>query len=194
MPPTTRAPAFTVTKTDAIRLLASPLRQAIVDLIVGRGALSVAELSELLGKPADRLYYHVKRLVAVGVLTEGEQQPTNGRPQTLFDVPARPVRLRYQPHSPTNRKAVQRVVDGMLRTARRDFSHGFVPGVEVEGPRRELWAARAEANLTPSELEKLNRILAQALDLMTAARGREHAPSGARPHQLTFVSSPGREP
>lgn len=190
MPPTTRSRAFTVTRTDAIRLLASPLRQSIVDLTVGHGALSVAELSELLGKPADRLYYHVKRLAAVGLLIDTEQQPTNGRPQTLFDVPARPVMLRYQPGSPTNRKAVQRVVDGMLRAARRDFSRAFVPGVEAEGPRRQLWAGRAEANLTPSEVAELNRLLSAAQDLMTALRGREHAPPGAQPHQLTWVSSP----
>src|SRR5262245_60587836 len=190
MPPATRSPAFTVTRTDAIRLLASPLRQAIVDLIIGRGALSVAELSELLGKPADRLYYHVKRLVAVGLLVEGEQQPTNGRPQTLFDVPGRPLYLRYQPQSSSNRRAVQRVVDGMLRAARRDFSRGFAPGVEAEGPQRQLWAARTEANLTPSEVAELNRILTKALDLLMASRSREHAPAGAQLHQLTWVSSP----
>ena len=190
MPSTTRSPAFIVTKTDAIRLLASPLRQSIVDLIVGHGPLSVAELSELLGKPADRLYYHVKRMVAVGLLIEGEQEPTNGRPGTLFDVPARPVMLRYQPQSPSNRKSVQGVVDGMLRAARRDFSRGFVPGVETEGPQRQLWAGRAEANLTPSEVAELNRLLAAAQDLMTELRGREHAPPGAQPHQLTWVSSP----
>lgn len=185
-----RAEACVIDRPAAIRLLASPLRQAMLDVIAAEGPLSVAELSRLLRSPADRLYYHVKRLTAVGLLVVS---PGRGsRSEARFDVPGRPMHVRYQPDSASNRRAVVRVAEGMLRAARRDFARGFRAGVEGEGPKRRLWASRVEGNLTSTEIARLNRLLSAALTLVLSAR-RRGGPT-ARGHQLTWVSSPIREP
>jgi hypothetical protein len=174
----------------AIRLLASPLRQAMMDAVASEGPLSVADLSRRLRRPADRLYYHVKRLVAAELLL-----PLGGdasRSEARFDVPGRPMYIRYQPGSSSNRRAVVRMADGMLRAARRDFALGFRAGVEGEGPGRRLWVSRVEGHLTHGQLVRLNELLAAALELVLA--GRNVGDPTVRGHQLTWVSSPIREP
>jgi hypothetical protein len=52
--------AYVIRDARAVRLLASPLRQAMLDHIAAEGAATVAALSERLKRPADRLYYHVR--------------------------------------------------------------------------------------------------------------------------------------
>lgn len=186
--PIRRRGAYIINRPAAIRMLASPLRQAIVDAVAAEGPLSVAELSQRLRRPADRLYYHVKRLVAVGLLVVSVGH--GPRPEERFDLPGGPMLIRYQPESSANRRAVVRVVEGMLRAARRDFARGFRPEVTAEGPKRRLWASRVEGNLTSAEIARLNRLLSAALALVLSARKRE-GPS-ARAHQLTWISSPIR--
>src|SRR3954463_6659873 len=53
-----------------IRALASPIRQDILDAVTAIGPCSVAQLAVALGKPADGLYYHIRRLLDVGLLME----------------------------------------------------------------------------------------------------------------------------
>lgn len=184
-----RSAAHVIERPDAIRLLASPLRQAILDAVSADGPLSVAELSAVLRRPPDRLYYHVKRLRAAGLLVFAPT--TSGGREARFDVAGRPMFIRYAPHEAANRRAVVGVMDGMLRAARRDFVRGFRTGVEGEGSRRRLWASRVEGTLTGAELERLNRLLSEAIALVMSGRRRPDA--DARAHQLTWVSSPARE-
>lgn len=181
--------AHVIERSDAIRALASPLRQAILDAVSADGPLSVAELSGMFSRPPDRLYYHVKRLLAAGLLVPAPI--TVGGREARFDVVGRPMYIRYAPREAANRRAVVSVVEGMLRAARRDFIRGFRVDVEGEGPRRRLWASRVEGTLTGAEIERLNRILSEAIELVMSGRRRPDV--GARVHQLTWVSSPARE-
>ena len=55
----------------AIRLLASPVRQEIVDTLEALGGeASVAELAAEVGRAADGLYYHLRLLVRGGLIDE----------------------------------------------------------------------------------------------------------------------------
>ena len=173
----------------AIRLLASPLRQAILDAVSADGPLSVAELSGVCRRPPDRLYYHVKRLLAVGLLVPAPNG--GGRREASFDVAGRPMYIRYNPGIEANRRAVVGVMNGMLRAARQDFSHGFRAGVKGEGPRRRLWVGRVEGTLTETEIGRLNRLLSEAVALVMSSWRRPGR--NTRTHQLTWVSSPARE-
>lgn len=152
--------------------------------------MSVAELSDVCRRPADRLYYHVKRLTAAGLLMTVPNG--TGNREARFDVAGRPMYIRYDPREGANRRAVVGVMNGMLRAARRDFTRGFRRGVEGQGPRRRLWVSRVEGRLTDLDIEHLNRLLSRAIALVMS--GRRRPGRRARVHQLTWVSSPGREP
>ena len=184
-----RSTPHVIERHGAIRLVASPLRQAILDAVSADGPLSVADLSEMCHRPPDRLYYHVKRLLAAGLLIPAPEDA--GAREARFDVAGRPMYIRYDPGNAANRGAVVGVMNGMLRAARRDFSRGFRAGVAGNGPRRRLWVSRVEGTLTDAEIERLNRLLFAAIALVMS--GRRRPGRGARVHQLTWVSSPGRE-
>jgi DNA-binding transcriptional ArsR family regulator len=186
---TRRSAAYIIDQPGAIRILASPFRQAILDAVSADGPLSVAELSAVFRRPPDRLYYHVKRLLAAGLLVSAPS--ADGRREARFDVAGRPMLIRYSPREATNRRAVVGVMNGMLRAARRDFIRGFRAGVEGEGPRRRLWFSRVEGTLTAREVESLNRLLSETIALVMG--GRRRPDPDARGHQLTWVSSPARE-
>src|SRR5688572_15611419 len=108
-----------------IRALASPIRQDILDTVMAIGPCSVADVARALGRRADGLYYHIRRLIGVRLLVgmgEGELQ---------LDVPRKSMYLVYDPSDRRNRAAVLRVISALLRSAGRTFRKGFRPGVAV---------------------------------------------------------------
>jgi hypothetical protein len=143
--------------------------------------------------PADRLYYHVKLLQRAGLIVANGGKAANGRSEAKFDVPGRPVYLRYDPASAANRRAVGKVVESILRTARRDFVRALTdPAVKVSGKDRNLWTARIHGNLSKRDLVEVNDLFHQLITLMSRSSGK--LPPRGKLHQLTFSFSPtGRE-
>jgi DNA-binding transcriptional ArsR family regulator len=173
---------------DRIRCLASPVRQEIVDTLQALGTGSAAELAAQLGRPADGLYYHLRSLLAAGLVEAAGHRGEGRRREAVYSLPARDgLRLAYDPHDAANVEAVTEVVGSMLRVAGRDFVSGFRPELAVcEGPRRNLWAARLKGWLTGSELEEVHELLGRVSELLD--RPRESAEQ--RLHSLTFVLAP----
>ena len=170
-----------------IRLLASPVRQAIVDTLETSGALSAAGLAAILGYPADALYHHLRLLTRAGFLTSVGRAGKVGRPGAVFALRLKPTRLHYDPSDRQNRSAVTAVVASMLREATRTFARGMLRRPVVEGRRRNLWAGRRTGWLTPSELQELNTLLGRIIQLMEQGTpGREKA----RLYAMTFALSP----
>jgi hypothetical protein len=191
--------AYWISDAKAIRLLGSPLRQAIIDRIVSGGPTSVAQLAGSLSRPADRLYYHIKLLVRAGLLVE--RAAIGGRVEAAYDVPGRPMLLDYGSTVGKQRRAVARVVDALMRSGQRDFRRSVSDkSLRVEGPLRELWSGRAEGLLSPADLAALNKHLQAAVMVLLRA---EHAPA-SRPasqrsaprkrYQLTWSLSPAGSP
>lgn len=183
---------YTVAEPRQIAALAVPVRQAIVDAVAGGGPCSIATLAAQLGRPASGLYHHVRALARVGLLVAGDATPgAAGRPAVLYDVPGRSLRIRYAPDVRATRAPMQRVVGAMTRLASREFNAGYREGVRVDGPRRDLWASRAEAWLTDAQIERANALLEEMLTLFTPS-GLPRA-RGARLRSLVFVLAPGRD-
>jgi hypothetical protein len=183
---------YIIESASAIRLLASPLRQAIVDAIVARGSSTIVELSRLLHRPADRLYYHVRLLQRAGLLIASDGRAVRGRAEARFDVPGRPMSIRYEPGSATNRRAVGRVVDGMMSSARRDFRAAIESkSANVQGPFRNLWAGRAQGALSPADVRELNALIVRITELMRRSSRSEAADRHS--HQFTWIFSRSSE-
>jgi hypothetical protein len=172
---------------ELIRAIRSPVRQEILDKAQALGPFSIAELAHVVGRPADGLYYHVKALLAVGLLQPAGERGAGRRREALYQTPAPEdgLWLVYDPTDPANVGAVNGVVGGMLRLTERSFAAAFRPGAVCAGPYRDLWAVRNEGWLTDDELREVNRTLARLRELFAAPR-RE----GSRLHALTFVLTP----
>jgi DNA-binding transcriptional ArsR family regulator len=161
---------------SAITVLASPVRQELVDTVEALGGVAtIAELAEQLGRPADGLYYHVEILRRAGLLVAAaERRSRAGRNERRYGTPTRggkKLALVYQPHDTRNATAVRGVVGSMLRIARRDFDRALTGDVTVDGPRRELWAARGTGWVSDAELAEINRLLIQLSGHLRRPRG-----------------------
>ena len=147
-----------ITRTDQLSALASPVRQEIVDVLSRMGASALVDIAGVLGRPADRLYYHVRVLLGVGILVPAGSRNRAGREEALFRTAAPELALRYAPSSHGQDRAVVAIIASMMRLGIRDFRRAFASGgARVEGPRRELWALRTTGWLTPSGVAGLNR-------------------------------------
>lgn len=152
------------------------------------GPASVADLARELGRPADGLYYHVKALLAAGLLVAAGERGEGRRRETLYTTasPREVLRLLYDPADARNVEAVTAAVSGMLRVTVRNFAEAFRPGVAAcQGKRRNLWAARTTGWLAEEDLEEVNELLRRLADVLQRPRGE-----GKRLHALTFVIAP----
>ena len=173
-----------------IEALASGPRQAVVDHLEALGALSVAQLARLLGRPADSLYHHLRLLARVGLVRAAIGHGRHGRSCALYELAGRDLRLDYEFARPTKRSAIGRVTRAFVRTASRDFERALARAdVAVAGPRRELWACRRVACLSLADLEQLNELLQRAVRAMQR-HNRDNAGAADRLYGLTFVLAP----
>jgi len=183
-----RKQPFFVKDVRQIRLLGSPLRQALIDTIVSSGPCNVGTLSRMLGRPMDRLYYHLRLLEKAGLVIARNVKPGVERRDTEFDVPGRPIQLQYDLRNAANRRAVAAVVRSIGRAAQTDFARSLNdPESVVSGSERNLWSGRAQARLSPAELAEVNRHVQDVMQIMANARGRI---DGNRLLQFTFSLSP----
>jgi DNA-binding transcriptional ArsR family regulator len=174
-----------VRRIPQLAALAAAARQEIVDVLEQMGTVSVSELADALGRPADALYFHLRTLVRVGLVRQAGYRRRPGGKEALYRT-ARPVlQLRYEPANAGNRRAVSRIVGSMLRLANRDFQRSFRAGqVVVSGAHRELWAWRKVGRLSPEQLRRLNRRVLGLVRDMSAAR------RGGRLYAVTLVLTP----
>jgi hypothetical protein len=170
-----QTPGGVIEDKAALTALVSTVRQEIVDTVEAIGGdAAVADIAAHLGRPADGIYYHLRRLVDSGVLREGDD-PGDGRGRR-YGTTARSgtrVRLKYGRESRADQATVARVVAGLLRTAERDFGRALRSGTaRGEGARRDLWASRLKGWVGDGELREINRLLVRLGKLLQQPRDR----------------------
>jgi hypothetical protein len=160
----------------ALSALVSTVRQEIVDTIESIGGeVAVADIAAQLGRPADGIYYHLRRLVDSGVLREGDD-PGDGRGRRYRTAAQRGkrVRLKYGRGSRADNTTVAKVVGGLLRTAERDFGRALRSGSAVgEGALRDLWASRLKGWVGETDLREINQLLTRLSELLLQPRDDE---------------------
>ncbi len=158
-----------------IEVLASPIRQEIVDTLAALGGdASVADIALQLGRHADGLYYHLKVLCKARLIAELDGQGDDERRYRLAGKAAGPLRLAYRLGSERHATALRKFAHGLLQVAEKDFVGALeIDGVVTEGPSRQLWAARNKAWLSKEELVEANALLERLCELMSRPRASE---------------------
>src|SRR5882672_8834046 len=85
-----------------IALLASAVRQDILDSVDAIGPCSVAELARVLGRSPHGLYHHLKRLERARLIKLRRTRGADGRSRVALEVD-RKQRLEYRPGDKDNR-------------------------------------------------------------------------------------------
>lgn len=169
-----------------MRVLKAAARQEILDVLAGMGTVSISELAEVLDRPADSLYYHIRLLQKAGLVHAAGTRGSGVNEEALYCTVASDLRLSYEPGAKGNAKSVVPIVDSMLRLTSRDFQSAFEQEeTEVDGTHRELWATRTTGWLTKDQVAEVNRHI-QALLRTTA----ESSSAEGRLYALTMVLTP----
>lgn len=176
-----------ISTVDQIRAIASPTRQALVDVIESTGPSSISQLARLLNCAPDALYYHVRQLVRNGIMQRVGNSNRTGRNAATYDLTAKPTRLKYVPGNKANARAISQLVGSMLRDSVRAFRRAHSAGIRVKGKSRQLWAGRRTAWLTDKQLRILNRAVNGIVSFMDAANRKSE---GTTLYAFSFVLSP----
>jgi len=165
-----KSPCYYIEDPAQLEVIASPVRQDILDHLETMGPSSVNELSQAVGLAADALYYHIKKLVAVRLIVERGTRPSDRRDETVFALPSRTIRLRYDPANPEQARCVNRITSAMLRSSARDFEAALSSENAIaKGDGRNLWAARVKGWITASQLREVNTLLNRLHGIFHAA-------------------------
>jgi DNA-binding transcriptional ArsR family regulator len=166
-------PDRTISEPAQLRVLASPLRQEILDLIARTGDAQVSEIASLLGRPADSLYYHLRELERVGLVVSSRARANGRRGEMLFRAAHREPTLLHDVSPRGNTPAVASIVASMLRLGIRDFRNASASGgVCTQGSGRELWALRVTGWLDAGQIAGINRRIHGLKDAVGRPRSR----------------------
>lgn len=182
-----------VETTAQLRALATPARQEIVDCLSTTGAATVNELAEHLGRPADALYFHIRRLVKVGLVVEVEREKSGRQVTTRYDLSARPLTLKYRK---ATKKQVTKVISAANRAGLRDFEQAYEQlADEQKDGQRDLWAGRAKGWLNKEDIVKVNQLLSQIHDILFQGKPETNKrQTNKRLMAFTFLMSPSAPP
>jgi DNA-binding transcriptional ArsR family regulator len=167
-----------------LKALAAPVRQEVVDVLSTAGPCSMAELGERLGRAPDALYFHVRRLVRVGLVVEVGRRKLGRHAFAVYDAVGRPLRI---DRKRARREDLQAVVRGIMRLAIRDYERASRGAAAVgEGPARNHWGARVHGWLDELELARANELLEELERLIRNGRPAE----GRQPVALAWLLAP----
>jgi hypothetical protein len=176
---------FVVTSPKQLLVIASPGREEIMDAVGLLGPSTVAEIAQFLGRSRHGLYYHVRVLQECGLLLE---EPSTGG-AARYDVPGRPLSVRFDIGTARTRQAVVALARSRLRSALRGFVRGCRPELAVaDGAHRNLWVTHWKGWLSDDELAEVNVLFGRLVELFQheGANGR----AGRRAHEITFALAP----
>jgi DNA-binding transcriptional ArsR family regulator len=169
-----------------VRALESPTRQEIVDGLAALGQASMTELAEHLGRAADSLYFHVRKLMKIGLVREVERRQEGRHVWAVYALEGRTPRIAYQAGMG---RSISRVVAGALRLSLREFQGAIGrDDVQLDGPRRNLWGGRLKGWLSSEDLQEVNHLI-DRLSQVLHGRGPGE---GRRAYSFAWVFAPGR--
>ena len=173
-----------------VRAMAGALQNQVLATLERLGPSSAREVAEHLDLQAESLYYHLRRLVAAGLLVEAGQRPTRRRPETLYAVPGRELILDPDNQHPAFLEALARVQRSLLSMATRLYARALRRGTGIRsGRRRNLCVIQQNARLGARDQAVLNRKLEDVASFMAA----HDNPDVAAFVSLTISMSPLRD-
>ncbi len=115
-------PPLVLRRPDQVRAVSSPVAHRIVSVMERLRRATVAELADRTGIEAGSLYYHVRKMKAVGVLIEHERRSTGGRDEVVYELPGREVVFDPDAVGPVFLRELARSVRTRLRWVERVFT------------------------------------------------------------------------
>ena len=171
---------------DQLAALASSVRQEIVDVVCTSGPCSIAELGTFLGRAPNRLYYHVRMLVKVGLLVEAGARGEGRSEEILYRTPSRRMRLDTRERDSEKDALFVKIVSGAMRAAERDLKGALERGEPFgQGSKTHTGATRTKGWLSAQDVARVNNLIDEIVEIYLTGERRP----GARLSSFTSCRS-----
>lgn len=168
--PGLRPEAMAIDRLEAIRLLASPLRNDMVVTMLGAGSCSVTQLASWLNRPPSSLYFHMEKLEQAGLVRQVAVRRKERHEEALYATVATSLRIPQEPATDADRELRARVASvGLTRLAERiqdALSAGWAPLADGEP---SVGSTRSAAWLDETELARFRELSQQLRELVATA-------------------------
>lgn len=185
-----RPETYVIKDPRQLQALASPLGQQIVWAMERLGPCSVAELGERVGRAPESLYYHVHRLVEVGLVVELAKRKAARRQESVYELVAERIGADPCERAPEYLSALAAVGSAALRAAERSYRRALEPSASdlpsAPAPMLMQWSAR----LSAESARELRRRLQEIDDFLTANADASADAAAVRTYSVTTVMSP----
>ena len=149
------------------------------------GAGTAAEIGERLGKDELLLYYHLKRLLAVGLIFASGAKATASKPETVYTARPPGIADDLDLSDPETKKQMQKNVATILKAASREYSNALEHMGNESYDFCQL--VRLTAALSSEHRDELRNRVRELAEWLA-----EHSTPGEPQYSLTLTVSPLR--
>ncbi|MEE9128907.1 MAG: helix-turn-helix domain-containing protein [Phycisphaerales bacterium] len=144
-----------------IRILTSAVSIEIIHVLRIGGPATVGQLGPRLGRKANSLHYHVRKLISAGFIRKTGAGRSGARTEAIYDVTAELFSGPSAPKNPKLRKLNNDAVATILRLAARNFAHATERPADLTdwGKYCNIAVGRYKAWLTRPQLAEVNKHL-----------------------------------
>ncbi len=170
------------------RIAASPATLEVLEALQLGGAATVAELGPRLGRKANSLHYHIRKLLKTDLVVIVGTRRSGARTETIYDVVADRFVGPTAPADERLQKIINGAVSSLLRASDRDFTHATAncKALVDEGPHCNIFADRIKARLTSEQLLQVNEHVAALRQIFQS----NYTDQQGQLHVMTMVLSP----
>ena len=139
---------------------------------LGRGgSLTAQEIAARVGRTRQNIYFHLKKLEAVGLVRVVELRPAVRRPEAIYALVTRRVRLEPPVGRSASGGAFSSTYGKLFRTTSREFSAAARSGrLAQSGEPRDWVVAKGVARLTSAQRRRVRRHFLEIAKIVDEAR------------------------
>lgn len=165
-----QADVYWMDRPKQIDVLASSMRNDLLDRLVALGPTSVRELASALNLRPTALYHHLKLLEDAGLITAVRTDQARGRPAQLYQAVGKQVRFAHAFYTKrSNRESVMRVTAAVARQAVKDYRASLDSGsANLDGAARDSWMYRLVSAPSPARRAEINAHFDKIAELLWA--------------------------
>lgn len=174
-----------------LELCVSPVRDAIVQVVLNQGEASVATIAEQLGRKAASLYRHIESLVEAGLLQSIGEEAAGTRSAVVYAAHPSVGTIPYMPEDSEHTHVLARYAAARLRHAGKELGAAYLSGdAQSNGAERDTVLYDVFGWLDNAQRATLNEHLDAIYELFTRADRRE----GTRLVSVTAALRPTGDP
>ncbi len=175
--------AYLVRTARQLRVLNSPARMAVVEAMMGRGAIGTGAIGRDAGMSSETVRYHLDRLIAIGLVRDAGTRETGARPRRLYELVSERIELAPEGRGPAFRRELARGGRLMLNLAEREFEQSL-SRPDGEAP----LLSRSVGWLTPEQVAEVREAVQKLESVLRESRDRPR--EGLAPMSVTIVGAP----